>query len=150
MNTQSFEIIPALMWLAGFQQAEPVRGVTVWSPIATGDQATSIIKRLIGIEALMTGINALVKIETFKRQDVETPVGLLMNPMLATDAELCVRPVMCLPQRASDINRLVVVAGSPKHRPSSGRAHWGRTAEVPAGLAHAPRASRSDDREGQG
>ena len=54
-----------------------------------GKVATTIIKCLVvGIEALMTGVNALVKIETFKRSDVSIPAGCIMNPMLATDAEM--------------------------------------------------------------
>lgn len=55
-----------------------------------GKVATTIIKRLVGIEALKTGVNALVKIETFKRSDVSIPAGCIMNPMLATDAEMWV------------------------------------------------------------
>ena len=94
MSSQTFQIIKALMLLAGFKKEECERGATKWSPIATGDEATATIKRLIGIEALKNGINALVKIETFKRSDLEkmsAPPGCIMNPMLATDAVMCVR-----------------------------------------------------------
>ena len=55
-----------------------------------GKVATMIIKRLVGIEALKTGVSALVEIETFKRLDVLIPAGCIMNPMLATDAEMWV------------------------------------------------------------
>ena len=40
-----------------------------------GKVATTITKRLVGIEALKTGVNALVKIEAFKRSDVPIPAG---------------------------------------------------------------------------
>ena len=53
-------------------------------------ETTTIIKRLVGIEALKTGANALVKIGTSKRSDVSIPAGCIMNPMLATDAEMWV------------------------------------------------------------
>ena len=55
-----------------------------------GKVATTIIKRLVGIEALMTSVNALVKIETFKRSDVSIPAGCVINLVLATDAEMWV------------------------------------------------------------
>jgi len=90
VNAQSFEMLKALMWLAGFEEQNGPRGVTIWTPIMKGKVATTIIKRLVGIEALMTGVNALVKIETFKRSDVSIPAGCIMNPMLATDAEMWV------------------------------------------------------------
>ena len=90
VNSQSFEMLKALMWLAGFHEQNGPRGVTIWTPIMKGKVATTIIKRLVGIEALMTGVNALVKIETFKRSDVSIPAGCITNPMLATDAEMCV------------------------------------------------------------
>ena len=64
VNTQSFEIIKALMWLAGFKEITFARGVTKWVPIASGEMALPIVQRLVGIEALKTGINPLVKIET--------------------------------------------------------------------------------------
>ena len=75
VNAQSFVILKALMWLAGFEEQNGPRGVTIWTPITKGKVATTIIKRLVGIEALMTGVNALVKIETFKRSDVSIPAG---------------------------------------------------------------------------
>ena len=38
----------------------------------------------------MTGVNALVEIETFKRSDVSIPAGCIMKPMLATDVKMWV------------------------------------------------------------
>lgn len=106
VNSQSFEMLKALMWLAGFREHEFPRGISKWKPIVKGKVATTIIKRLIGIEALKTGVNALVKIETFKRSDVSIPAGRIMNPMLATDAEMCVflRLVCCLCLNHSDVS----------------------------------------------
>ena len=79
------------MWLAGFEEQNGPRGVTIWTPIMKGKVATTTTKRLVGIEALMTGVvNALVKIETFERSDVSIPAGCITNPMLATDAEMWV------------------------------------------------------------
>ena len=84
VNSQSFEMLKALMWLAGFHEQNGPRGITIWTPIMKGKVATTIIKRLVGIEALKTGVNVLVKIETFKRSGVSIPAGCIMNPMLAT------------------------------------------------------------------
>ena len=137
VNTQSFEIIKALMWLAGFKEINFARGVTKWVPIATGDMALPIIKRLIGIESLKTGINPLVKIETFERKN---------NPMFATDAELCVVPVMCLHHFAIDDTDFL----SSQARQSTVSARGSRSGarwQVPPGLADAPHASRRHDRE---
>ena len=52
VNSQSFEMLKALMWLAGFHEQNSPRGVTIWTPIIKGKVATTIIKRLVGIEAL--------------------------------------------------------------------------------------------------
>ena len=87
MNAQLFEMLKALMWLAGFEEQNGPRGVTItiWTPIMKGKVATTITKRLIGIEALMTGVNALVKIETFKRSDVSIPAEKLHHEPDACD-----------------------------------------------------------------
>lgn len=45
VNDQVIGIFKALMWLAGFEEKECARGVTKWSPIATGGQATSEVRR---------------------------------------------------------------------------------------------------------
>ena len=115
VNSQSFEMLKALMWLAGFHEQNGPRGVTMWTPITKGKVATTIIKRLVGIEALTTGVNALVKIETFKRSDVSIATGCIMNPMLATDAEMWVCVYSSVAFKAFILNHCCVVVAQVRY-----------------------------------
>ena len=36
VNSQSFEMLKALMWLAGFHEQNGPRGITIWTPIMKG------------------------------------------------------------------------------------------------------------------
>lgn len=90
VNAPSFEILTALMWIAGFREIQCARGVTKWVPSEKGERATEIIDRLVGFATLKTGINSLVKVQCFTRLELKERVsaGCIIDPMRATDAEM--------------------------------------------------------------